>query len=358
MKLIVYLSLLPLILCSISNIRKNNYLSNDNGHDISNTSNRGKVSIIGAGFYGTQTAFRLAQYDIFHTIVLTDIIDGRSEGIALDLNHCSSLEGFNTNIIGITTENDKGYEKTADSDIIIITAGIPRKPGMSRSDLININTKIITNVVTNIIKYSPNAIIIVVSNPLDEMTALTQIVSKFPHNRVIGQAGVLDSSRMSYFVSKKLNVPVSKVVSLTLGSHGETMVPIISKCKVNGLPLRDLLNEMDIEEICNRTRDGGTEIVSLLKTGSAYFCPASAACKMAKAIMLDTKEILPCHTWVSGQYGLEGLYIGVEAEISRQGATVIESSLSSLELKHLKSSAEIIKSKQKSLLDILSLNNT
>ena len=361
--MIIFVLILPLILCNY--MRNNNYIrnginNNDKDIDISNTSaNRGKVSIIGAGFYGSQTAFRLAQYDIFHSIVLTDIVEDRSEGIALDINQSSSIEGFTTNIIGTTTIGDKGYEMTADSDIIIITAGIPRKPGMSRSDLININTKIITSVVTNVVKYSPNAVIIVVSNPLDEMTALTQIVSKFPANRVIGQAGVLDSSRMSYFVAKKLNVPVYSVDCLTLGSHGETMVPVISKCKVRtrdgSQPLRNLLNDIEIEEICNRTRDGGTEIVSLLKTGSAYFCPASAACKMAKAIMLDSKEILPCHSFVNGQYGLEGLYIGVEAEISRQGATVIESSLSENELKQLKLSSEIIKSKQKTLLE--SLNN-
>jgi len=309
----------------------------------------GKVTIVGAGFYGSQVAFRLAQYDIFDTIVLTDIADGRSEGIALDINQCSSIEGFNTDIVGVTTIDDSGYEKTAESDIVIITAGIPRKPGMSRSDLLGINSKIIEKVVTNVSKYSPNAILIVVSNPIDEMVALAQRVSKFSHRKVVGQAGLLDASRMSYFVAKKLNVEISKCSTLTLGSHGDAMIPVVSRSTVDGRPLSELLNHDELEEICKRTRDGGAEIVSLLKTGSAFFCPAVSAAKMARAIMLDTNEIITCHTYLTGQYGLEDLYIGVETRLGKDGAIAIESSLNQKELEQLKSAANILKTKQKEL---------
>jgi malate dehydrogenase len=194
---------------------------------------------------------------------------------------------------------------------------------MSRLDLLHINSKIISDVVTNIIKHSPNAIIIIVSNPIDEMVALTKILSKFPHNKIIGQAGVLDSARFAYFISKKLNVPVSSCKGLCLGSHGDLMIPCVSQSKVNDKLLTDLLNDKEIEEICNRTRYGGSEIVSLLKTGSAYFCPAISVSKIAKAIILDTKEIFPCHAWINGEYGLNELFIGVEAMIGRNGNNII-----------------------------------
>lgn len=330
-----------------------------------------KCSIIGCGFYGSQTAFRLAQYDIFKTITITDIIEGKSEGIALDINQCSALEGFKTHIEGYTTTKDgDGFDKTANSDIIIITAGVPRRPEMSRLDLLHINSKIISDVVTNIIKYSPNAIIIIVSNPIDEMVALTKILSKFPHNKVIGQAGVLDSARFAYFISKKLNVPVSSCKGLCLGSHGDLMIPCVSQSKVNDKLLTDLLNDKEIEEICNRTRNGGGEIVALLKTGSAYFCPAVSASRIARAIILDTKEILPCHAWVKGEYGLSDLYIGVEAKIGRNGILfhcisytntviyhyhlgiekIVESELTITELQQLKTAADILKKNQLSLI--------
>jgi malate dehydrogenase len=283
-----------------------------------------KLSIIGSGFYGSQAALKLAQEDIFDTIIITDIIDGKSEGTALDIHQCSSLDGFKTNIEGYTTTKDgNGYDKTANSDIIIITAGITRKPGMNRLDLLNINSKIIIDVVTNISKYSPSAIIIIVSNPIDEMVKLAKIVSKFPYHKIIGQAGILDSARLSYFISKKLNIPATSCKSLCLGSHGDLMVPCISQCKVNDKLLTDLLNNNEIEEICNRTRYGGSEIVSLLKTGSAYFCPAISVSKIAKAIILDTKEIFPCHAWINGEYGLNELFIGVEAMIGRNGNNII-----------------------------------
>ena len=199
-----------------------------------------KVSVVGAGFYGSTTAMRLAEYNIFETVVLTDIVEGKPEGLALDMNQSRSIEGFETKIIGATTTAEgAGYEATANSDVVVITAGLPRKPGMSRMDLIGVNAGIVRGVAENIAKHSPNAVIIVVSNPLDEMTALAQLATGFPRNRVMGQAGMLDTARFTNFVAEKLGVPVSAVKTLTLGSHGETMVPVPSRCTVNGTPLTE-----------------------------------------------------------------------------------------------------------------------
>jgi malate dehydrogenase len=201
-------------------------------------SRSGKVTVVGAGFYGSTTALRLAEYDIFETVVLTDIVEGKPEGLALDINQSRSIEGFETKVVGATTTADgKGYEATANSDVVVITAGLPRKPGMSRMDLIGVNAGIVRGVAENIAKHSPNAVLIVVSNPLDEMTALAQIASQFPRQRVMGQAGMLDTARFTHFVAEKLNVPVASVKTLTLGSHGDTMVPVPSRCTVDGKPL-------------------------------------------------------------------------------------------------------------------------
>ena len=234
------------------------------------SSRKGKVTVVGAGFYGSTTAQRLAEYDVFETVVLTDIVEGKPEGLALDLNQSRSIEGFETKVIGAATGADgSGYEATANSDVVVITAGLPRKPGMSRMDLLETNAKIVRSVAENIAKHSPNAVIIVVSNPLDEMTALAQIATKFPHNRVMGQAGMLDTARFTHFVAEELNVPVGSVQTLTLGSHGDTMVPVPSRCTVNGKPLSEMMSSEKIEELVVRTRNGGAEVVALLKTGSA-----------------------------------------------------------------------------------------
>ena len=234
----------------------------------------GKVTVVGAGFYGSTTAQRIAEYNIVDTVVLTDILDGKSEGLALDMNQSRSIEGFETKIVGQTTTVDgAGYEAIAGSDVVIITAGLPRKPGMSRMDLIETNAKIVRGVAENIAKHAPNAVIIVVSNPLDEMTALTQLASGFPKERVLGQAGMLDTARFTHFVAEELKVPVASVQTLTLGSHGDTMVPVPSRCTVDGKPLADLLPADKIEELVVRTRNGGAEVVALLKTGSAYYAP-------------------------------------------------------------------------------------
>jgi len=277
-------------------------------------SRSGKVTVVGAGFYGSTTALRLAEYDVFETVVLTDILEGKSEGLALDINQSRSIENFETKVIGATTTADgAGYEKTANSDVVVITAGLPRKPGMSRMDLIGVNAGIVRGVAENIAKHSPNAVIIVVSNPLDEMTALAQIATKFSYNKVMGQAGMLDTARFTNFVAE---ITTASVKTLTLGSHGETMVPVPSRCTVNGKPLADVLSADEIKDLVDRTRNGGAEIVALLKTGSAYYAPSAAAARMAKAVITDSNEVMPVCAWVNGEYGITGVYLGVEAQIA------------------------------------------
>lgn len=307
-----------------------------------------KVSVIGAGFYGSTTAMRLAEYNIFDTVVLTDIVEGKPEGLALDMNQSRSIENFETKIIGATTTAEGGgYEATANSDVIVITAGLPRKPGMSRMDLIGVNAGIVRGVAENIAKHSPNAVIIVVSNPLDEMTALAQLASGFPRNRVMGQAGMLDTARFTNFVAEKLKVPVGSVKTLTLGSHGDTMVPVPSRCTVDGVALTQKLSQEEIDDLVTRTRNGGAEVVALLKTGSAYYAPSAAAARMAKAVIEDSGAVMPVCAWVDGEYGIPGVYLGVEAQIGRGGITkVVESALSPKELAELKVAAEAVRAKQ------------
>lgn len=315
---------------------------------------KGKVTVVGSGFYGSTTALRLAEYDIFETVVLTDIVEGKPEGIALDINQSRSIEGFETKVIGqSTTAEGAGYEAIAGSDVVVITAGLPRKPGMSRMDLIGVNAGIVRGVAENVAKHAPNAVVIVVSNPLDEMTALAQIATKFPHNRVMGQAGMLDTARFTHFVAEKLNVPVSSVATLTLGSHGETMVPVPSRCTVNGKPLNELLSQEDIAGLVDRTRNGGAEIVALLKTGSAYYAPSAAAARMAKAVIEDSGAVMPVCAWVEGQYGISGVYLGVEAAIGREGVKkVVETELDQSERDALLVAAEAVRAKQNDVKDL------
>ena len=312
------------------------------------TARKGKVSVIGAGFYGSTTAQRLAEYDIFNEVVLTDIIEGKPEGLALDMNQSRPVEGFETKVTGQTTgPTGEGYEAIGGSDIVVITAGLPRKPGMSRMDLIETNAKIVRNVVENVVKYAPDAVLIVVSNPLDEMTALAAKVSGFPHHRVMGQAGMLDTARFSYFVAEKLAIPVGDVRTLTLGSHGDTMVPVPSACTVSGQPLTTMLPQSEIDELVTRTRNGGGEIVALLKTGSAYYAPSAAAARMAKAVAEDSGAVLPVCAWVDGQYGISGVYLGVEAEIGKEGIRrIVERDLTDAEVADLRTAAEAVRAKQ------------
>ena len=315
---------------------------------------QGKVTVVGAGFYGSTTAQRLAEYDILETVVLTDIIEGKPEGLALDLNQSRPIEGFETTVTGQTTGTDgSGYEVIAGSDIVVITAGLPRKPGMSRMDLIETNAKIVRSVAENVAQHAPDSVVIVVSNPLDEMTALAQIATGFPKNRVMGQAGMLDTARFSNNVAEKLGVPVGSVQTLTLGSHGDTMVPVPSRCTVDGKPLSDLLPADEIEELVTRTRNGGAEVVALLKTGSAYFAPSAAAARMAIAVIEDSGAVLPVCAWVDGEYGISGVYLGVEAEIGRGGLRrVVETDLTESELAALKEAAEAVRAKQADVKDM------
>jgi malate dehydrogenase len=313
-----------------------------------------KVTVVGAGFYGSTTALRLAEYNIFDEVVLTDIVEGKPEGLALDMNQSRSIEGFETKVTGATTTADGGgYEKTANSDVVVITAGLPRKPGMSRMDLIGVNAGIVRGVAENIAKHSPNAVIIVVSNPLDEMTALAQLATNFPKNRVMGQAGMLDTARFTNFVAEKLGVEVGSVKTLTLGSHGDTMVPVPSRCTVNGVPLSDKLSQTEIDELVDRTRNGGAEVVALLKTGSAYYAPSAAAARMAKAVIEDSGAVMPVCAWVDGEYGIQGVYLGVEAEIGKTGIRkVVESKLTDAEVASLKEAAEAVRAKQADVKDM------
>jgi len=308
---------------------------------------KGIVTVVGAGFYGSTTAQRLAEYDIFSKVVLTDIRDGWAEGLALDLNQSRPIEGFETEVVGRTTTTDgQGYEVISGSDIVVITAGLPRKPGMSRMDLLGVNGGIVRSVAENVAKHAPNAVIIVVSNPLDEMTTMAQLASGFPHARVMGQAGMLDTARFTYFVAQKLAVPVGAVRTLTLGSHGDTMVPVASACTVQGKPLGELLDAETVEDLVVRTRNGGAEVVGLLKSGSAYYAPSAAAARMARAVAEDNGTVMPVCAWVDGEYGISGVYLGVEAEIGAGGVKrVVERDLAESELASLRAAADAVKAK-------------
>jgi len=279
-------------------------------------------------------------------VVLVDIVEGLAEGKALDMYESSALEGFNSKITG--TNN---YEETKDSDIVVITAGIARKPGMSRDELLDVNKKIMVDVTKNVVKYSPKAILIVVSNPLDAMVYVASKISKFPKERIIGMAGVLDSSRLRSFIASELDVSASKVEAMVLGGHGDTMVPLMRLAKFHGKPLTELLSKEDIDKLVERTRNAGAEIVSFLKTGSAYYAPASSIVEMIDAIVNDTKKVLPCAAYLDGEYGVKNLFVGVPVRLGKNGAEeIIEIELAPEEKKqfektvgHVRSLVEKIK---------------
>lgn len=302
----------------------------------------GKATVVGCGNYGATTVQRLAEYDIFDEVVMTDIIEDKPQGLALDMSQTRPIEGFETRVVGTN-----GYAETEGSEVVVITAGKPRQPGMSRMDLLETNAKIVRQVTENVMRTSPEAVIIVVTNPLDEMTALTAKVSDLPNSRVLGQAGMLDTARFSHFVAEELDVPVASVRTLTLGSHGDTMVPVASACTVDGKPLTELLSPAKIDELVERTRKGGGEIVSLLKSGSAFYAPSAAAARMARAVVEDSGAVMPVCTWVDGQYGISGVHLGVEAEIGREGVRrVVERDLAENELTALREAAEAVRAKQ------------
>ncbi len=293
-----------------------------------------KVTVVGAGFVGATAAQRIVEKQLAD-VVLIDIVEGLPQGKALDMMQSAATEGFDTQIVGT---ND--YADTANSNVVVITAGIARKPGMSRDDLIATNAKIVGGVVEQIAKYSPNAILIVVSNPLDAMTWLAFKKSGFPAHRVFGMAGVLDSSRYARFIAEALNCSIKDVRAMVLGGHGDSMVPVPHYSTVNGIPLPQLLSADKIEAINARTRTGGAEIVGLLKTGSAYYAPSASAVAMVEAILLDSNRILPCCVYLKGEYGIQDLYCGVPVALGKNGAgKVLELELSDTDLKALQKSA-------------------
>ena len=301
-----------------------------------------RVTVVGAGKYGSTTVQRLAEKGICDEVVMTDIVEGLPQGLALDMNQSRPIEGFETRVVG-----SNGYEETAGSDVVVITAGVPRKPGMSRMDLLETNAKIVGDVTRKVADASPAAVLIVVSNPLDEMTALAAEVSGFARERVMGQAGMLDTARFKHFLAEELHTSPSRVEAMTLGSHGDTMVPVPSMVKVDGKPLTEVADAGTIERLVQRTRDGGAEVVALLKSGSAYYAPSSAAAAMVEAVLGDTGEVMPVCAWVTGQYGIDGVYLGVPARLGRGGVTeVVELPLTDAELSDLREAAEAVRSKQ------------
>ncbi len=282
---------------------------------------RKKVTVVGGGFVGSTTAQRIVDKELAD-VVLTDILDGPPAGKGLDMLESTAITGSDARVTGISTASGD-YKETANSDVVVITAGFPRKPGMSRDDLLKTNYEVIKSVVEQIVKYSPSAILILVTNPLDAMVQVAYKVSGFPKNRVMGMAGVLDSARMSSFVATELNVSVENVHSFVLGGHGDDMVPLPRYSTVSGIPLPDLLPADRIDAIVKRTRGGGLEIVNLLKQGSAYYAPSAAVVEMVEAILKDKKKILPCAAYLEGEYGVKGLYVGVPVKLGARGVEQI-----------------------------------
>jgi malate dehydrogenase len=295
-----------------------------------------KITVVGAGHVGASASLLLAQRQLARSVVLIDIIEGVPQGKGLDQWESAPIEGFDARVIGT---ND--YADTANSDIVILTAGVARKPGMSREDLLNTNATIVKTVSEQLKKTSPNAIIIVVSNPLDVMSYVCMKATGFPRERVIGMAGVLDSARYRSFIALELGVSVADIQALVLGGHGDTMVPLASYASVSGIPLTQMLSAERIDALVQRTRKGGGEIVGLLKTGSAYYAPAAAAVQMAEAIAHDKKRILPASVWLEGEYGLKDLFLGVPCQLGSKGLEkVIEVVLTDDEKAMLQKSAD------------------
>jgi len=296
-----------------------------------------KITVIGAGNVGATAAQRVAEKELAD-VVLIDILEGVPQGKTLDLAEAAPVELYNSKLTG-----SQNYEDTANSDVVIITAGLPRKPGMSRDDLLTTNARIVKQVTSEIATYSPETILIIVSNPLDAMCHVAYDVSGFPPNRVIGMAGVLDSARLRAFISMELNVSVNNIHACVLGGHGDTMVPLPRYSTVAGIPITDLLSEDRIEALVDRTRKGGAEIVGLLKTGSAYYAPSAAAVEMAEAIIKDQNKILPCAAYLNGEYGCQNLFIGVPVKLGKSGIEqIIELKLTPDENKALATSAQAV----------------
>ncbi len=298
-----------------------------------------KISVIGAGNVGATCALKLAEKELAEEVVLVDIVEGIPQGKSLDMWESAPIIHSDTKMTGTN-----GFEETKDSEIVIITAGLARKPGMSRDDLIRKNTEIVSSCAENVAKYSPNSIIIVVSNPLDAMTLVALKKSGFPSHRVFGMAGILDTARFRSFIALETKVSVDDIFAMVLGGHGDTMVPLPRYSYVGGIPLPELIEKDKLDAMMERTRKGGGEIVALLKTGSAYYAPASAAVEMAESIVKNKNRILPCCAWLTGQYGLNDIYMGVPVKLGKTGIVeVIELKLTPEEQEELNKSAEHVR---------------
>jgi malate dehydrogenase len=305
---------------------------------------RKKVTVVGAGNVGANCALRIADKELAD-VVLVDVVEGVPQGKGLDILQSGPVQGYDVSLAGA---ND--YELTADSDIAIITAGFPRKPGMSRDDLLAANYDVIRIATEQVAKHSPNCILIVVTNPLDAMAQAAYWVSKFPKNRVVGMAGVLDSARFRTFIAAELKVSVENVTGVVMGGHGDTMVPLVRLSGVSGIPLTELMDQETIDKIVTRTRNGGAEIVKFLKTGSAYYAPSAAAVEMAESILKDKKKVLPCAAYLEGEYGIDGLFVGVPVKLGAGGIEKIyEIKLTAEEQAMLKKSANAVQE----LVDVL-----
>jgi malate dehydrogenase len=298
-----------------------------------------KITVVGAGNVGATTAQRIAEKELARTVVMVDVAEGIPQGKGLDQWESAPIEGFDSHIIGTNS-----YDETADSDIVVVTAGIARKPGMSRDDLLNTNAGIVKQVSEQIRRTSPNAILIIVSNPLDVMSYVALKTTGFPRERVLGMAGVLDTARYRSFLALEAGVSVRDIQAMVLGGHGDTMVPLISYTSVSGIPITQLIAKDKLDAIVARTRTGGGEIVKHLKTGSAYYAPSAAAAQMCEAIAKDQKRILPCAAWLQGEYGLRDLYLGVPCKLGRAGLEKIyEVELTADERAALEKSAEAVR---------------
>ena len=298
-----------------------------------------KITVVGAGNVGATAAQRIAEKELARTVVMVDVADGVPQGKGLDQWESAPIELFDSRVIG-----SNGYDESAGSDIVVITAGIARKPGMSRDDLLNTNAGIVKSVAEQVANTSPNAIIIVVSNPLDVMCYVAMKASGFPRERVIGMAGVLDTARYRSFLAMELDVSVRDIQAMVLGGHGDTMVPLISYTSVSGIPITQLMAKDKLDAIVDRARNGGAEIVKFLKTGSAYYAPSSGAVQMVEAIFRDQKRILPCSAWLQGEYGMKDLFLGVPVKLGRGGMEkIIEVSLSADEKVALAKSADAVR---------------
>ncbi|MFQ5688729.1 MAG: malate dehydrogenase [Gemmatimonadota bacterium] len=298
-----------------------------------------RITVVGAGHVGATTAQRIAERELAREVVLLDIIEGLPQGKALDQWESAPVEGFDTRVVG-----GQDYSASAGSGLYVVTAGLARRPGMSRDDLVTKNAAIVKGIAAEIARHSPETIVVMVTNPLDVMAYVTKRVTGFPRERVIGMAGVLDTARFRSFIALELDVSVQDVQALVLGGHGDSMVPIVSTVTVGGIPLTQLLAEERIRALVDRTRKGGGEIVGLLKAGSAYYAPSAAVTQMCESIVRDKKRVLPCAAWLEGEFGLEGLYAGVPCKLGRRGIeAILEVELSSAERQALQASAEEVR---------------